>query len=115
MWQIEFYKKENGEEPASDFIKTLNPKFIAKILREIDILRQYGNECREPVSKPLGGGLFELRIKLATDISRILYFFCDGRKIVLINGFIKKTQRTPKNELEKARKYKSDYERRAKI
>ena len=66
---------------------------------------------REPYSKAMGDGLFELRVKFASDITRIFYFFVVNNKIVLTNGFVKKTMRTPKAELDLARKYKADYER----
>lgn len=58
------------------------------------------------------GGVFELRIKFASDITRIFYFFFVGHKIVLTNGFVKKTQKTPAHEIERALQYKADYERR---
>ncbi|MBQ9982237.1 MAG: type II toxin-antitoxin system RelE/ParE family toxin [Oscillospiraceae bacterium] len=54
-------------------------------------------------------GIFELRAKIGSDISRVLYFFVIGRKIILTNGFIKKTQKTPKEEIEKAKRYRADY------
>jgi phage-related protein len=60
----------------------------------------------------LGKGLFELRIKGENEIARIFYFFVVDDKIILTNGFIKTTQKTPKIELEKAYKYKKEYERR---
>ena len=53
-------------------------------------------------AEELEDGIFELRAKSGSDISRVLYFFMIGRIIVLTNGFIKKTQKTPKNEIEKA-------------
>ena len=81
----------------------------AKVLRCVDILKKNGNELREPYTKSLGNGIFELRAKQGSDISRVLYFFVIGRKIVLTNGFIKKTQKTPKNEIELAEKYRNDY------
>lgn len=55
-----------------------------------------------------------MRIKFSSDISRIFYIFYVGNKIVVTNGFIKKTQKTPETELERAQKYKKDYERRHK-
>ena len=58
--------------------------------------------------------MFELRTKQGSDITRIMYFFFIGNKAVLTNGFTKKTQRTPKSEIELAKKYKADYERRQK-
>lgn len=54
-------------------------------------------------------GIFELRAKVGTDISRVLYFFYYEGRIVLTHGFIKKTQRTPAGEIEKANKYRRDY------
>ena len=52
------------------------------------------------------------RTKQGSDITRVLYFFIIGKKAVLTNGFIKKSQKTPKAEKELAKKYKADYERR---
>lgn len=62
-----------------------------------------------PYSEELQDGIFELRAKVGSDISRVLYFFMVGRKIILTNGFIKKTQKTPKSEIEKAKRYRDDY------
>ncbi len=53
-----------------------------------------------------------MRIKFSSDISRIFYFFIVDNKIILTNGFVKKAMKTPKAEIELARKYKQDYERR---
>ena len=84
----------------------------AKILRTIDLLENNGPHLREPYSKSLGDGIFELRIKQGSDITRVLYFFFIGNKAILTNGFIKKTQKTPKNAIETAKKYREDYQRR---
>lgn len=83
-----------------------------KALHGLSILEEFGNMLREPHSKPIGNGLFELRIKFASDISRIFYFFVVDNRIVLTNGFIKKSTKTPKAEIELAKKYKADYEKR---
>ena len=99
MWQVEFYEKENGEIPVNDFLLSLNEKMRAKQgPKEIHILSEYGNRLREPYSKHIQEGIFELRIKFASDISRIFYFFFDGNKIILTNGFIKKTQKRQKKK-----------------
>ena len=84
----------------------------AQALYALSILEEYGNRLREPYSKSVGNGLFELRIQFASDITRIFYFFVVDNKIILTNGFVKKTMKTPKAELELARKYQADYERR---
>ena len=55
-------------------------------------------------------GLFEIRVQQGSDIFRIFCFFDQGQLIILTNGFQKKTQKTPKNEIEKALKIKNEYE-----
>ena len=107
-FKAEFYEK-NGNKPAKDFILSLEPKMKAKMFHLVDMLENYGNELREPYSKHLGDGIFELRCKLGTDITRVLYFFYYEGRIVLTHGFIKKTQRTPAGEIEMAKKYRRYY------
>jgi phage-related protein len=108
---VEFYEKRNGEEPAKDFILSLDTKMRAKVLRVIDLLETNGPILGMPYSKPLGDGIFELRVQYSTDIIRVLYFFFRGKKIILTNGFVKKTQKTPYRVVERARNYRQDYER----
>lgn len=108
-FEIIFYNKADGTEPAKDFLDNLDVKMRAKMLRTIVLLQNNGYELREPYSKLLKNGIFELRAKVGSDISRVLYFFVVGKKIVLTNGFIKKTQKTPTEEIERAERYRSDY------
>ena len=110
MFIVEYYKLPNGEKPVQKFIDSLDLKMRAKALGSIDILADFVNDLREPYSKSIGGGLFELRIKFAGDITRIFYFFFMNNRIILTNGFIKKTRKTPTNEIALARKYKADHE-----
>ena len=60
----------------------------------------------------MGNGLYELRIKFAGDVTQIFYFFFVENRIILTNGFVKKTVKTPPQQLDLAKKYKSDFERR---
>ena len=106
---VELYETENGNIPVEEFLKMLDVKMRAKLLGIIKILQEKGNRLREPYSKHLDDGIFELRGKVGSDISRVLYFFYYNKKIILTNGFIKKTQKTPKTEIDKAKKYRSDY------
>lgn len=112
MFDIEFYRLPSGKIPVEEFLNDLQPKMRAKAMYSLSILQEFGNDLREPYSKQVGNGLFELRIKFASDIARVFYFFVIDNKIVLTNGFVKKTMKTPKTELDMARKYKADYERR---
>lgn len=112
MYEMIYYKTENGKEPIKEFLDSLDTKIKAKTFRELSLLQNNGRQLREPHSKYIKDGLFELRIKFSSDISRIFYFFYVDNKIILTNGFIKKTQKTPPREIEKAIKYKNEFEGR---
>lgn len=107
--EVELYVDKRGNCPFIDFLNSLNPKFKAKTLRTIEMLENCGHDLREPHSKALGDGLFELRTKFSTDINRSIYFFFEGDKAVITNGFIKKTNKTPKNEIDLAKRYRKEY------
>lgn len=109
---VEFYTTKDGKKPARDFLNSLEPKMKAKMVRMIELLENNGSDLRMPYSEYVGNGIFELRAKVGNDISRELYFFFSGQKAILTNGFIKKTQKTPKEQLKLAEKYKKDYEAR---
>ena len=108
-FEVEFYETTTGEQPARNFLLSLDIKMRAKMSMTISILQENGYELREPYSKHLSDGIFELRAKVGSNISRVLYFFYFGNKIILTNGFIKKTTKTPTKEIEKAKKYRRDY------
>ncbi len=115
-WDIILYQKENGNVPVQDFILSLNPKQQAKAERSIVLLQSHGPFLPEPYARAISGktykGLWELRVQFANDISRIFYFTYTGNKIVLLHGFIKKSKKTPIRELERAKQYMLDYQRR---
>ncbi len=108
-YEIEFYDLPNGKSPAQDFLDSLDVKMRAKMLRCISLLAENGPALRMPHSEHLDDGIFEVRAKVGTDISRVLYFFVVGRRIILTNGFIKKTQKTPPAEINRAKEYRRDY------
>ncbi|QSX09535.1 type II toxin-antitoxin system RelE/ParE family toxin [Alkalibacter rhizosphaerae] len=117
-YDIEFYQRENGDIPVLEFLESLPPSLGAKTFREIELLKEHGFSLREPHTKSLKGknnkGLYELRVKFSSDIARVFYFSYSGGKFVLLHGFVKKTGKTPQKELDRARNYKEDYERRCK-
>ena len=112
MFNVEFYDLPDGKKPVEIFLDSLNKNMRSKAVASLAILAERGNTLREPYSKSIGDGLFELRIKFASDITRIFYFFYVGNKIIITNGFVKKTQKTPPNQIKLAMKYKSEYEGR---
>ena len=75
----------------------------------IELLSRNGTMLRKPYSEHITDGIFELRAKVGSNISRVLYFFVIGQRIVITNGFVKKTQKTPKGEIELAKKYRNEY------
>lgn len=109
MFELEVYESQRGEVPLCEFIDSCDNKTKAKVIRFLDLLEENGNKLREPYSKHLSDGIFELRIKLGSNTSRVLYFFYDGEKIVVTHGFNKKTRRTPRKEIDKAKKYRADW------
>ena len=115
MWNIIFYEKEDGTIPVMEFLNKLPVKHQAKALRDIDVLEQYGTALTEPHVKHIKGKLWELRIRSANDISRIFYFMAVGKDIVLLHGFVKKSQKTPNREIKTANDYLEDYQRRNRV
>ena len=112
LLEIEFYQLSNGREPAKEFLMGLEVKMRAKMADTISLLQDNGYELREPYSKHLTDGIFELRAKVGSDATRVLYFFYVNRRIILTNGFVKKTQKTPVGEIEKAKRYRTDFLKR---
>ena len=92
-----------------EFLDELDVKMRNKILDNLKHLQIHGTFLREPYSKPLGDGIFELRTRWGNDITRVLYFFFAEKRIVLTHGFIKKTQRTRVREIERAKRYRLIY------
>ena len=72
----------------------------ARYLRLTDMMLAYGPDLGMPHTRPLGGGLFEIRAKSKEGIGRVMYGTLPGERIVMLHAFIKKTQATPKKELE---------------
>lgn len=105
-FEIEFYKNPKGNSPVEEFLISLvtsNKVLFKKASNGIEKLR-YRIYHKEPLSKHLEPGLWELRIKAGTDILRIIYTFRKGRAIMLLHVFVKKRQKTAINELVMARK-----------
>ena len=116
IWQIEYYARKNGDIPVLNFLLLLPPKMRAKAYSEIELLKEHGTSLRAPYVKSIKSkrykGLYELRTRFASDSSRIFYYLHNQNTFVLLHAFLKKSNSTPKTELEKALKNKMDCEKR---
>ncbi len=109
MFTVIAYEKENGNVPIEEFLNSLDIKMRARMFGMMELLQEKGNQLREPYSKHIGDGIFELRCKVSSNVSRILYFFYLDRQIILTNGFVKKTKKTPLAEIKLAKERRADY------
>lgn len=102
-WQVEHYKKDNGNILVLEYLLSLDAKIRAKAFSEIELLEEHGPDLREAYVKPIKSaqykGLFELRVRFASDISRIFYFIYCGKTFVLLHGFTKKLEKHLKEGL----------------
>ena len=111
---IIFYEKENGQSEIWDFLETLRKKALtskdARIQYKqaslyIELLQNNGTNLPENIAKHIEDDIWELR----PGNNRIFYFFCDNNSFVLLHSFRKKTQKTPRREISKAKSERDDY------
>ena len=112
MFLIELYQTEDGRIPLNDFFRELEPKMGAKVFRDIDLLEEFGTALTMPQARHLVGELWELRTKFSNNISRIIYFFQSEGRIILLTGFVKKSQKTPQGEIDRAERYMKNRKKR---
>ena len=114
MYKIEFYETQDGESQIWDFLEDLRKKAAtskdARIQHKqaslyIELLQQNGTRLNENITKHLEDGIWELR----PGNNRVFYFFFQDNTFVLLHQFRKKTQKTPKREIEKAKRERDDY------
>lgn len=112
-WEINYYVTRGGQEVVKDFIDNLQVVDQAKLGHNLDLLEQYGYALGMPHAKPLGGGLMELRVRSGRGRQevRVFYVFVKDYRIYLLHGFVKKTQTTPKKELDIARYRQAEVDR----
>jgi phage-related protein len=96
-WSVSFYSATVEQE-----ILDLPPAFVARFLRYAERMEMFGPDLGMPYTRAMGGGLFELRLRAAAGQVRVFYCTMDGRKIVMLHQFMKKSKTTPRKELEVA-------------
>lgn len=105
-FKVIFYKDDKGNSSVEEFLVELSGTNEALFNQATKAIEKIKNRAyhKEPLSKYLEPGLWELRVMAGTDILRIIYTFEKGRIIILLHSFIKKQQKTPLGESAVARK-----------
>jgi phage-related protein len=106
---VRFYATEAGNEPVREWLREL-PKEQRMNIGEDLLTVQQLEVWKEPLVKKLGKGLWEVRSSFKDGIARVIFAMCDD-EMVILNGFIKKSQKTPDQEINLALKRKREYER----
>ena len=98
-WKVTFFNLKVKEE-------TLNfpDGILANLLHILEIIEEFGPNVGKPYTASMGQGLFEIRARGKEGIGRSIYCTLKGKEIIILNSFIKKTQKTPKKEIDIARK-----------
>lgn len=109
MFDIDYYQDSSGKKPVMAFIDSLDVKLRVKVMGILELLETYGACLGMPYTRHLVDGIYEIRASMQGNTVRILYFFAKDKRIVLTHGFVKKTQKTPKRELERAQKIRADW------
>ncbi|MBF0200331.1 MAG: type II toxin-antitoxin system RelE/ParE family toxin [Desulfamplus sp.] len=110
---VEYIELKNGKSPFKEFVLSLPSTAQARVFATINYFLDLKNEnlpIKESLSKHLEDGIFELRIASSDTIVRALYFYQKGAKIIITHGFIKKTQKTPRKEIERAKEFRDVYQ-----
>ena len=110
MRTINFYRQPNGKSPVEEFLDSLTGKQAQKVLWVLQLIEELEIVPRQYFKKLVDSeGIWEVRVQFGNDIFRLLGFFDDGTLLILTNGFAKKTQKTPSQEIALAVRRKSDY------
>ena len=104
-----FYETKDGRKPVEEFIESLDQDTQDKFIIKQQLLQDFGPQLRYPHTDHLGEGIFELRFKGKEGQIRVLFFFFYGKKIIFTHGFLKKTQKAPRKEIELAEARRKDF------
>lgn len=102
-YRVTFYKESKGKRPVLEYIELLTEKEQTKIFKYIEFLRVHKGVLDEPYSRHIEGKIRELRVDFARNRHRVFYFIFVNRNIIFLNAFLKKTEKTPVFEIDKAR------------
>lgn len=101
MYELELYVDERGRCPGREFLNEAQVKVRAKIVKWLEMLEKEGPDLPRPYADAISGKIRELRVSFGSHEYRFLYFFF-GKRIVITHGFLKKTQKIPCEEIQRA-------------
>jgi phage-related protein len=110
MRTVKFYRLPNGQSPVETFLDSLTGKQAQKVLWVLQLIEELETIPRQYFKKLVDSeGIWEIRIQFGNDIFRLLGFFDGGTLLILTNGFAKKTQQTPAQQIALAVRRRNDY------
>lgn len=111
-WELVYYETATGDSPVEDYLRSLPKPDGARAARELNLLERQGTRLEMPHVRPIQGtSLWELRIRGRIQ-HRVFYVAVQGRRILLLHAFMKKSQKTPLREIDIAQRRFLDYQRR---
>lgn len=113
--EIILYETVNGKIPVKEFLDSLSMSVFQKVIWTFELLKSQPRISTDYLKKMKStDDIWEVRIKKGSNAYRIFCFFDNDELVVLTNGIIKKTQKTPKQDIKRAERYKKDYFERKK-
>ena len=109
IWKITYY-----DESIENRILDWPDDLLARYLRIVDLIENFGPNLGMPFTKPIGKKLFEIRIKAKSNIGRVFFCYVKSCELMILHSFIKKTQKTPKKEIDIALKRAKEISHEAK-
>lgn len=103
-WTVEFYMDRRSRAPVREYLRSLPQSERAEAVQVLDLLREYGLHLGMPHARPIAG-MWELR----GGANRIFYVAVKGRRFILLHGYQKRSQATPRREIETARRRWADF------
>jgi len=109
VFSVNFYKTSSLKCPAADFLDSLTGKAAQKVTWVLKLIEETPKVPKEYFKKLLPYDIWEVRIRFSGEKYRILSFLYNNSQLILTHGFVKKTQKTPKNEINKALAYREEF------
>jgi len=110
MRTVNFYRTESGKSPVEDFLDSLSGKQAQKVIWVLRLVEELDVVPRQYLKKLVNtDDIWEIRVQFGGNIFRLLGFFDGTTLMILTNGFAKKSQKTPRQEIELATRRKNEY------